>query len=188
MSNTLEEILKPDELARMREVGFNPDYLFGVGAYRVSLISLIGNKDGSTADNDIAGDLVRFTTSDGRSMVIFCPVPGIALNLPRGQVIRQDHPSHGTAFVFMPLPMNPNFVYVPFGIMRRVRYETGVSATEELMKERSMHGWFSWEASKGQPGGRLGFIQERWTPIWEKLGEWMPKESQTTTQPLITPL
>ena len=176
MSNTLEEILKPDELARMRERGFDTEYLFGIGAFRASMISLIGNKAGPMSEMDIAGDLVRVTTSNGRSMIMYFPILRIAEILPEGYVVREDHPSHGTAFVFMPLPMNPNIAYVPFGTMRRVRYEENVSAMEETLKEKNVHGWFSWEATKDQPGGRIDFTAERWTPIWEKLNEWLPKE------------
>ena len=176
MSKTLEQILTPDELARMREKGFDPDYIFGVGAYQVSLVGLIGNKAGPIFETDVAGDLVRITTSDCRSMVMYYPISGLSTFLPHGHIVRQDHPSHGTAFVFMPLPMDPNIVYIPFGTMRRVRYEENVSAMEVMMMERNIHGWFSWEASKDQPGGRIDFTQERWTPIWEKLSEWTLNE------------
>ena len=174
VSKELDQILTAEELEEVREKGFNADRLFGMRNYRVhESVTLLGyNLAGS--DLMYLGDVYLITTRDKRQFVFFqSPDAGrIVMSPPHGYVVRQDHPSHGTSFVFRPFQEQKED---PFMLMHRVRYEENVSAREVELKAMEALGWVDWNFSKENKG--CVFFDERyWKDIWGKLNVWLPKE------------
>ncbi len=175
MSKTLDQILTAEELERVQKDGLNANPIFATVINSIDgPVTLLGHKPEKHHDPVYLGNLLLVTAIDDRQIVMFTsPIVGKqARGLPRGYVVRHDHPSYGTSFIVRPFQSQKED---PFVMIHRVRYEENVSAREVELKALNMHGWAEWNISK-EIKGSVNFDAEQWKHIWDELNNWLPKE------------